>query len=142
VGWEPIAHLIGRPELVTDPEWSTPQARLNKLDKMFQLIEEWTMGIGKWQALAQLTEHNIPCGPILSTKEIIDDASLAANEMIVRVDHPERGEFTTVGCPIKLSDSPVDVVRSPLLGEHNAHIYGEELGLGDQLSALKAKGVI
>ena len=142
VGWEPIAHLIGRPELVTDPEWSTPQARLNKLDKMFQLIEEWTMGLGKWQALAQLTEHNIPCGPILSTKEIIEDASLAANDMVVRVDHPERGEFTTVGCPIKLSDSPVDVERSPLLGEHNAHIYGDELGLGDQLSTLKAKGVI
>ena len=100
------------------------------------------MGLGKWQALAQLTEHNIPCGPILSTKEIIEDASLAANDMVVRVDHPERGEFTTVGCPIKLSDSPVDVERSPLLGEHNAHIYGDELGLGDQLSTLKAKGVI
>jgi crotonobetainyl-CoA:carnitine CoA-transferase CaiB-like acyl-CoA transferase len=77
VGWEPIANLIGRPELVTDPEWSTPQARLNKLDKMFQLIGEWTMGLGKWQALEKLSEHNIPCGPILSTREIIDDASLA-----------------------------------------------------------------
>jgi formyl-CoA transferase len=106
VGWEPIANLIGRPELVTDPEWSTPQARLNKLDKMFQLIEEWSMGLGKWRALEVLTEHNIPCGPILSTGEIVDDASLAANDMVVRVDHPERGEFTTVGCPIKLSDSP------------------------------------
>src|SRR5437588_2676100 len=101
VGWEPIANLIGRPELVTDPEWNTPQSRLNKLDKMFQLIEEWTMGLGKWQALAALTECNIPCGPILSTKEIIDDASLAADGMVVRVAHPERGEFTTVGCPIK-----------------------------------------
>ena len=41
--------------MVTDPEWSTPQARLTKLDKMFQLIEEWTMGLGKWQALEILT---------------------------------------------------------------------------------------
>src|SRR5262245_10282206 len=142
VGWEPIANLIGRPELVTDPEWSTPQARLNKLDKMFQLIEEWSMGLGKWEVLELLNEHSIPCGPILSTKEIIEDDSLVANQMIVRVDHPERGEFTTVGCPIKLSDSPVDIDRSPLLGEHNAHIYGDELGLGDELDALKAKGVI
>ena len=62
--------------------------------------------------------------------------------MVVKVDHPERGEFTTVGCPIKLSDSPVDVHRPPLLGEHNQDIYGCELGLGDQLPALKAKGVI
>ena len=60
----------------------------------------------------------------------------------VEVEHPERGAFKTVGCPFTLSDSPVDVQRSPLLGEHNEHIYGDELGLGDQLSALKAKGVI
>jgi formyl-CoA transferase len=142
VCWAPIANLIGRPELATDPEWSTPEARLDKLDKMFQLIEEWTMGVGKWQVLETLTEHHIPCGPILSAKEIIEDESLAANGMVVRVDHPERGEFSTVGCPIKLSDSPVDVHRSPLLGEHNEDIYGRELGLGDQLAALKAKGVL
>ena len=86
---------------------------------------------------------HIPCGPILSTREIIDDAALAANEMVVRVDHPERGEFTTVGCPIKLSDSPVEVHRSPLLGEHNAHIYGRtSSALATSSSQRKAKGVI
>jgi formyl-CoA transferase len=143
VGWEPIAKLIGRPELVDDPEWSTPEARLSKLDKMFQLIEEWSIRHGKWDVLAQLNEHNIPCGPILSTKEIIEDDSLAANEIVVRVDHPERGEFITVGCPIKLSDSPVDVERSPLLGEHNGDVYTSELGLaGSELDELKANGVI
>ena len=73
---------------------------------MFQLIEEWSSTLPKWEVLEQLNAHNIPCGPILSTKEIIEDASLAANEMVVRVDHPERGAFTTVGCPLKLSDSP------------------------------------
>ena len=111
-----------RPARLADhPDWAR-RSRLTKLDKVFALIEEWSMGLGKWRALDVLTEHNIPCGPILSTREIMDDASLAANDMVVRVDHPERGEFTTVGCPIKLSDSPVDVHRSPLLGEHNAHI--------------------
>jgi formyl-CoA transferase len=143
VGWEPIAKLIGRPELVDDPEWSTPEVRLSKLDKMFQLIEEWSVHQDKWDVLAQLNEHNIPCGPILSTKEIIEDDSLADNGMVVRVDHPERGEFVTVGCPIKLSDSPVDVERSPLLGEHNGDVYTTELGLaGTELDELKANGVI
>lgn len=142
VGWEPIAKLIGRPELVDDPDWATPEARLSKLDKMFQLIEEWSIRYGKWDVLAQLNEHNIPCGPILSTKEIIEDDSLVENEMVVRVSHPERGEFVTVGCPIKLSDSPVDVERSPLLGEHNPVIYGE-LGLADaELVDLQSNGVI
>jgi formyl-CoA transferase len=142
VGWEPITKLIGRPELANDPEWATPEARLDKLDKMFQLIEEWSGGLDKWAVLAKLNEHNIPCGPILSTKEIVEDESLAANDMVVRVDHPERGEFTTVGCPIKLSDSPVDVERSPLLGEHNEEIYVRELGLNERFANLKAEGVI
>src|SRR4051812_39510475 len=142
VGWEPITKLIGRPELVDDREWSTPEARLSKLDKMFQMIEEWTIGHNKWEVLAKLNAHNIPCGPILSTKEIIEDTSLVDNEMVVTVPHPERGDFATVGMPIKLSDSPADVRRSPLLGEHNHDVYGE-FGLGDdELAELKANGVI
>ncbi|MDA3645587.1 formyl-CoA transferase [Saccharopolyspora indica] len=142
-GWAPIARLIGRPELVEDPEWATPEARLSKLDKMFGLIEEWTLGQDKWAALAALNEHNVPCGPILSTREIIEDSSLADNDMIVTVDHPERGTFRTVGCPIKLSDSPVRVDRSPLLGEHTAEIFQERLGIDEaELAELKANGVI
>ncbi|NIJ11234.1 formyl-CoA transferase [Saccharomonospora amisosensis] len=143
VGWKPITQLIGRPELADDPEWATPEARLDKLDKMFQLIEEWTVNHGKWDVLAKLNEHNIPCGPVLSTKEIIEDPSLADNDMVVPVDHPERGQFKTVGCPIKLSDSAVDVERSPLLGEHNQEIYMTELGLDEtRFAELKANGVI
>jgi formyl-CoA transferase len=142
-GWAPIAKLIGRPELADDPEWATPQARLPKLDKMFQLIEEWSSGLSKWDALAELNAHNIPCGPILSTKELIEDASLADNNMIVTVDHPERGAFKTVGCPIKLSDSPVKVETSPLLGQHNEDVYVHELGVDPQrLAELKTNGVI
>ncbi len=143
VGWRPLAGLIGRPELADDPEWATPADRLPRLGKMFQLIEEWSSSLPKWEVLERLNAHNIPCGPILSTKEIFEDASLAANGMVVEVEHPERGTFTTVGNPIKLSDSPFEVVTSPLLGEHNAEVYVGELGLGDEeLRLLKTNGVI
>jgi formyl-CoA transferase len=143
VGWEPITKLIGREDLTEDPEWATPEARLNKLDKMFQLIEEWSINHSKYDVLATLNKHNIPCGPILSTKEIIEDESLRANDMVVDVPHPQRGQFTTVGMPIKLSDSPAEVERSPLLGEHNRDIYVQELGVGeDELDELAANGVI
>ena len=142
-GWEPITRLIGRPELAQDPEWATPPARLPKLPKMFQLIEEWTSTLPKWQVLHQLNTHNIPCGPILSTKEIIEDTSLAANDMIVTVDHPRRGAFTTVGNPLKLSDSPAHITTPPLLGQHNEEILLGELGISqDELVLLKAQGVI
>lgn len=143
VGWQPLAQLIGHPELADDPEWATPEARLPKLAKMFQLIEEWTTTLPKWQVLEELNRHNIPCGPILSTKEIINDESLKANEIVVEVDHPERGTYTTVGNPLKLSDSPTTIHRSPLLGEHNHDIYTTELGIHeDELPGLKAQGVI
>ncbi|MFE5395887.1 formyl-CoA transferase [Streptomyces sp. NPDC056568] len=143
VGWQPLSELIGRPELAEDPEWATPRARLPKLNKMFQLIEEWSSALPKWEVLERLNAHNIPCGPILSTKEIIEDPSLVANEMVVTVPHPERGEFVTVGSPLKLSDSPVEVSTSPLLGEHNEEVYVGELGLGDEeLRLLKSNGVI
>ncbi|MFF7648243.1 formyl-CoA transferase, partial [Streptomyces canus] len=128
VGWTPLSELIGRPELAADPEWATPEARLPKLAKMFQLIEEWTATLPKWQVLAQLNAHNIPCGPILSPKEIIEDPSLADNDMIVEVEHPDRGTFTTVGNPLKLSDSPTTITTPPLLGQHNEDIYIGELG--------------
>jgi formyl-CoA transferase len=142
-GWAPIARIIGRPELADDPEWATPEARLPKLDKMFRLIEDWTINHGKWEVLDRLNAENIPCGPILSTKELIEDRTLAENEMVVTVDHPERGPFKTVGSPLKLSDSPVDMVRSPLLGEHNADIYTGFLGIpAGELAELKTNGVI
>jgi formyl-CoA transferase len=142
-GWAPISKLIGRPDLTDDPEWSTPEARLPKLGKMFQLIEEWSINLDKYDVLAQLNAHNIPCGPILSTKELIEDSSLAENNMIVTVEHPERGSFTTVGCPIKLSDSPVKVDTSPLLGQHNEDVYVRELGVDpERFAQLQQAGVI
>ncbi|UBU15793.1 formyl-CoA transferase [Nonomuraea gerenzanensis] len=142
VGWKPIATIIGRPELAEDPEWATPEARLPKLDKMFQLIEEWTIRHDKWAVLDRLNAENIPCGPILSTKELVEDESLQQEGIVVKVDHPTRGEFVTVGSPLQLSDSPVDVRTPPLLGEHNQEIYGELGVSAEELAELKSNGVI
>ncbi|WP_084962568.1 formyl-CoA transferase [Thermoactinospora rubra] len=142
VGWKPIAHIIGRPELADDPEWATPEARLNKLDKVFQLIEEWTIHHDKWTVLDRLNAENIPCGPILSTKELIEDPTLRQEGVVVPVDHPARGRFMTVGSPLQLSDSPVEVTTPPLLGEHNAEIYGALGVTAEELADLKTNGVI
>ena len=84
----------------------------------------------------------MPCGPILSTKDLIEDESLAARGMIVDVYHPERGTFKTVGCPLVLSDTPVTVVSSPLLGEHNEEILNEIGWDGKDVKALHAAGVL
>jgi formyl-CoA transferase len=140
--WAPLARLIGRPELAEDPEWSTPAARLTKLDRMFALIEAWSVQYSKWEVLDRLNALNVPCGPILSTRELLEDETLAELGAVVTVDHPERGPFKTVGCPLRMSDSPVEVQRSPLLGEHNAEIYRELGYTTAQLAELHSAGVI
>lgn len=141
-GWEPLTKLIGRPELADDPEWNTPEARLPKLDTVFSMIEEWTSQYSKYEVMDELNAHDIPCGPILSTKELIEDETLVDLGMVVPVDHPERGQYKTIGSPLQLSDSPVTVGRSPLLGENNREVY-EELGYDSaRLDELKDSGVI
>lgn len=141
-GWAPLARLIGKAELADDPAWATPEVRLSKLDKMFALVEEWTEKHTKWEVMEKLNACNIPCGPILSTKELIEDETLAELGSVVEVPHPERGSFKTVGCPLKLSDSPVEIERSPLLGEHNDEVL-TELGYSEaELEKFRAAGVI
>jgi formyl-CoA transferase len=141
--WPAICELIGRPELASDPEWATPEARLPRLDRMFELIESWTLKHTKFEAMDLFNRIDVPCGPILSTKDLLDDPSLQARGMIVDVDHPERGVFKQVGCPIQLSDSPVQVQRSPLLGEHTAEILSDLCDYDEQkIEALRTAGVV
>jgi formyl-CoA transferase len=141
-GWRPITELIGRPELADDPAWATPEARLPKLDKMFGLIEEWSSKRTKWEALDLLNAHDIPCGPILSTKELIEDETLADLGSVVEVDHPGRGRYKTVGCPLRLSDSPVDVTPAPLLGEHTDEVLASLGYLPGEIEQLRQAGAI
>ena len=120
--WEKICDVIGEPTWKTDANYAKPPARLSRLNEIFARIEQWTMTKTKFEAMDILNKDDIPCGPILSMKEIAEDQSLRATGTVVEVDHPTRGKYISVGNPIKLSDSPSDVTRSPLLGEHTDEI--------------------
>ena len=137
-----LAKTIGHEDWLDDPEWSTPEARLPKLDKVFEEIEKWTKTKTKFEVMDILNPLNVPCGPILSMKELAEEPSLRATGTIVEVDHPERGKYLTVGNPIKLSDSPTDVQRSPLLGEHTDEVL-TEIGFSDaEIAAAKEENAV
>ena len=141
--WKNICDLIGEPAWKDDPEYAKPEARLNKVAKIFDRIEEWTKQHDKFDVMEACNPLNIPCGPILSLKELAEESSLRDNGIIVEIEHPERGKYLTVGNPIKLSDSPVEVERSPLLGEHTDEILKTIVGFSDeQIAAAREQQVI
>jgi formyl-CoA transferase len=138
-----LAKVIGHEDWLSDPKYNTPEARLPILDHIFAEIEKWTMTKTKFEVMAICNPLNIPCGPILSMKEIAEEPALRATGTVVEVDHPGRGKYLTVGNPIKLSDSPADVRRSPLLGEHTDEILRDVLGMSEaQVSAARSEGAI
>ncbi|MSP80768.1 MAG: formyl-CoA transferase, partial [Rhodospirillales bacterium] len=104
-----LAKAIGREIWLQDPAWNTPETRLPKIDQMFAEIEKWTMTKTKFEAMDILNPLDIPCGPILSMKELAEEPSLRKTGTVVEVNHPKRGKHLTVGNPIKLSDSPTKV---------------------------------
>src|ERR1700720_3236209 len=141
--WGAICDLIGKPEWKTDPDYATPPARLPRLRHIFDTIEQWTMTKTKFEVMDICNKYDIPVGPILSMKEIAEEESLRATGTVVEVDHPGRGKYLTVGNPIKMSDSPADVRRSPLLGEHTDEILRKVLGYSDKdVADIKVSGAI
>ena len=141
--WTAICDLIGKPEWKTDPDYATPPARLPRLRQIFDTIEGWTKTKTKFEVMDICNEHDIPVGPILSMKEIAEEKSLRDTGTVVEVDHPGRGKYLTVGNPIKLSDSPADVRRSPLLGEHTDEILRKVLRYSDkEVATIKVSGAI
>ncbi len=141
--WEAICDVIGEPGWKTDPGYAKPAARLPKLNQIFARIEAWTMTKTKFEAMDILNEFDIPCGPILSMREIAEERSLRDTGTVVEVDHPKRGPYLTVGNPIKMSDSPTEVTRSPLLGEHTDQVLRDVLGFDERrIDEIKASGAL
>ena len=107
------------------------------------MIESWTEKHTKHEAMEILAGAGVPCGAVLDSGEILGDEDLIARGMVVTVEHPTRGKFTMPGNPVRLSASPTTVTPAPLLGEHNAEVYGALLGIGrDELAQLARDRVI
>ncbi|MGB7260389.1 MAG: formyl-CoA transferase [Pseudolabrys sp.] len=141
--WGAICDIIGEPTWKTDPEYASPRARLPKLKQIFERIEQWTTTKTKFEVMEICNAVDIPCGPILSMKEIAEDPSLRKTGTVVEVDHPTRGKYLTVGNPIKLSDSISEVKRSPLLGEHTDEILKDVLKFSTKdIAEIKNSGAL
>lgn len=141
--WPAFAKAIGQPDLAGDPRFATEEARWDNREALTAIIEAWTRGHNKHEVMRILGEAGVPCGACQDTGEVLADPHLKAREMIVDLDYPTRGTYQTVGCPVKLSDSPAQLSRPPLLGEHTGALLSELCGIDpDEVTRLREDGVI
>jgi formyl-CoA transferase len=136
-----IGPELGMPELAADPHFATIGERRKNQQLMWTLINKFAEQHTKREMMGILNPLDVPCGPIMSTEDLANDAHVRGRDMWVELDHPERGPWYNVGMPIKLSDSPAVIKRSPLLGEHTDEILKQVLGYDDaKVSTLRKAG--
>ena len=142
--WSALCEVMGRPELVDDPRFSSHTARVKALEEVDEVVGAWTAVTPTADAASALNDANVPCAPVKSLKEVIGDPQVAARGMLEFHSHPERDGWWTLGSPLRLSDSPAPEENMVAkIGEHTDELLADWLSLDDaQIDALEADGVI
>ncbi len=141
--WDNLLKAMGREELLEDERFADIAELHQYNDEIEAMVSEWTQKHTKYEVMDILGNVGVPCGACLDTLEVLNDPHLRQRGMVVDVDHPKAGTFAMPACPIQLSESPVDVMPSPLLGQDNEAVYNRLLGLDETaLDQLKNTGDI
>jgi len=143
--WDSIARVLGREDLLDNPDFASTPARAARMADIDAMVEAWTRQRGKDEVMAVLTRAHVPCAPVRTAAEVVNDPHLLERGLWVDVDHPRRGKTRVPISPIRLHGStPAAVERpAPLLGQDTDRVLSELLGLdAGELAALHAAGVI
>jgi formyl-CoA transferase len=141
--WKSLVKIVGRPELGDDPRYADRRDRVEFVEEIDGMIEAWTEKRTKHEVLEIVAGAGVPCGAVLDSAEVLSDPHLKARGMITELEHPRRGKYPMPANPVRMSASPTEMVRAPLLGEHNAEVLGKLLGYGaKEIEQLREDGVI
>jgi crotonobetainyl-CoA:carnitine CoA-transferase CaiB-like acyl-CoA transferase len=142
--WESITRVLGRDDLRRDPAFGTTPARAARMEEIDALVTAWTRVRTRDEVVVILGEAHVPCAPVRTTGEVVDDPHLRERGAWVEVEHPRRGKTRVPASPIRLHGSaPLPVRPAPLLGQDTDRVLTELLGLdAGELAALHAAGVI
>src|SRR5436305_10149338 len=113
-----VTEVIGQPELQKDERFATPPARARNAAALTEILEGWARSRSKHEVMKALASRGVVCGAVLDTAEVLANPHLRERGVVYNIDHPTRGRFSVIGCPVRLSDSPVSPTRAPLMGEH------------------------
>jgi crotonobetainyl-CoA:carnitine CoA-transferase CaiB-like acyl-CoA transferase len=121
--WLRFLKVIGAPELDDDPRFSSNLERIRNLPALVAILDGFikTDTTANW--LARMEAASLPAGPVLEILEMHADPQALAREMIVQVDHPNAGKMSTLGHPVKYSETPAQITRpAPILGQHSRDV--------------------
>jgi formyl-CoA transferase len=141
--WDGVLKTIERTDLIGHEDWSSAAWRSQNWDQVHELIEDWTKQRNKFAAMEAMEANGVPCSAVFDTGDLLAHPHLRERGMVQEIDHPQAGHYEVPGNPVRLSDSPTEVTNAPLLGQHNAEIYSELLGLDEaELARLREAGVV
>ncbi|KPF92736.1 CoA-transferase [Novosphingobium sp. AAP83] len=143
--WKRLATAMDRAELGDDPRYATHIARGENQDELDNLINAWTRTLTMDQVDALMIEHSIPAGRVYRAPDMLEDPHFQAREAIIEVETERFGPLKMQSSFPRMSATPGSVRRPApsIVGQHNAEIYGELLGLGEaELAAMAEQGVI
>lgn len=135
---------IGKPELAEDPLYCNTELRKKNADSLKDIIETWASDKTTEECIAAIDAAGVPAGPIYNCEQVCKDKNITeTREMLVKVPHPEAGDLTVIGNPIKMNTYPCQYKKAaPDLGENNYEVF-KELGFSDEtLQAYVEKGAI
>jgi crotonobetainyl-CoA:carnitine CoA-transferase CaiB-like acyl-CoA transferase len=132
--WKRFCRAIGRGDLLADESLAKNRDRVTSHERLKAIVTDWTSGRKVAAIVDHLSAHSVPCAPIYTIDQIVDDPHIAgAREMIAEMPHPLGGTMKVVNCPIKLSATkPTIRNTAPHLGEHTEEVLTEVLGLSPE----------
>jgi crotonobetainyl-CoA:carnitine CoA-transferase CaiB-like acyl-CoA transferase len=142
--WQSMCRMLGRPELLENPEYSTTPGRARNIAAIDDIVSAWTIARSKDEVLQLLNEAHVPCAPVKTAREVATDPHLEARGFWVDTVHPRRGATRVPISPIRLHTGGKSEIRSPAptLGQHTEAVLAELLGLAaDELTRLRADRV-
>ncbi len=114
---------MGREDLIEDPRFAEPMVRVKNAAGLLEIIRDWTKSKDKREVMAAFAGEGVPCGAVFDTSEVINQPHLIERGMVDEMEHPARGKYPVIGCPVRPSDSPVELKRAPLYSEHSDEVF-------------------
>jgi len=132
-GWRAFCQVIGSPSLMTDQRFATLAARKENEDELERLVESWTLQFTPFEVMRRLQAAGIAAGVVQNAADIDVDPQLKYRDHYITVNHSVMREHLADALPPKFSVSPARLqMPSPCLGEHNAQVCLELLGMNDE----------